>query len=723
MNKDEGVIVIHQSSLRGKKSGAPELQHSIVQDVLCDSPVPSSAPSAAPFVFSSYRTSPQTSVSSLSTSSCPKPVQRPEPVGRGLSEDVLAWGALKNNVEHAGAGVQRHPRRSSTAPTLRQPPKLQRQEERKTAFVDGLVGKEPWSLTSSYPTKSWSSWIDSATDMVEAIWPLSTSPRCKAGPTGKGVLPLRMFIQETLKRSGTSYSTLQVALYYLILIKPHVPSHDFTMQQPQDEQSLRALQCGRRMFLAALILASKYLQDRTYSANAWSKISGLKVAEVNLNEMTFLSTVKWKLHIPTPTFERWTDIVLTTSSPQPPGPPTGLARSECWKSIVRRLTPDLESIPSKVSSAVTMACHTSQVYRLLRPIGNSGLEAWPIRFTSPEGATSDLQGSQTFHARTEVDLPPLPPTRVEPLPTPQITPESSTFSTPAVSATFAKPWCLHTTQSVCMTQTVIQHGPRTSTSDVLSSYPGVCRLSSTRSSSSESSPESMVSDNSSYKHSRSSSFSSVSSSLALPGADFAKLVRIATCTDVCNTEPETLSLSEKDVQIGLGDAAAPISNSIFGSLCASPKQMTNWSPTASDVPGIQPAQCERSICMGPPKRTHSQRESVDLSCLQDHVRDLLSSEKDKKYAIRRDPVGAESFLLRPTDCFKASVPPQLPLSSTSSRSLIPVSIKSVAVADQVSLSALPYRRPAATPLGKRRCCAHTAATYDEEDWRASYADA
>ncbi|CAJ0889916.1 13790_t:CDS:2 [Entrophospora sp. SA101] len=30
--------------------------------------------------------------------------------------------------------------------------------------------------------------------------------------------------------------------------------------------------CGRRMFLASLIVASKYLQDNNYSNNAWSKI-------------------------------------------------------------------------------------------------------------------------------------------------------------------------------------------------------------------------------------------------------------------------------------------------------------------------------------------------------------------------------------------------------------------------------------------------------------------
>ena len=111
--------------------------------------------------------------------------------------------------------------------------------------------------------------LDFSVQIIAAIWPLS-SITCRSGMGNKGILPLRTFIQETLRRSRTSYSTLQVTLYYLILIKPYVPEHDFTMEEP-----VRALQCGRRTFLSALILASKYLQDRNYSARAWNKISGL----------------------------------------------------------------------------------------------------------------------------------------------------------------------------------------------------------------------------------------------------------------------------------------------------------------------------------------------------------------------------------------------------------------------------------------------------------------
>lgn len=55
--------------------------------------------------------------------------------------------------------------------------------------------------------------------------------------------------------------------------------------------------CGRRMFLAALICASKFLQDRTYSNKAWAKISSLPVHEINTNEKVFLDLLEYNLFV------------------------------------------------------------------------------------------------------------------------------------------------------------------------------------------------------------------------------------------------------------------------------------------------------------------------------------------------------------------------------------------------------------------------------------------
>jgi hypothetical protein len=360
---------------------------------------------------------------------------------------------------------------------------------------------------------------DSSTQIVEAIWPLSSVP-CRNEMGAKGVLPLRTFIQETLRRSRTSYSTLQVALYYLILIKPHVPKHDFTMEQPDDAHSIRALQCGRRMFLSALILASKYLQDRNYSARAWSKISGLNTLEINQNEMAFLLAVNWELHITDAVFQRWTDIVLKYTPQLPPSPgssPSLEEQTADWKSIILRLNPELDNIegfsPSTCAKAnvksISAAC--PRVFVPLAadqtPFGYGSAESTPTpRYYTP----SIMEPSPAY-----------PPSKPAPalglLPTPRLTPQSTGFNTPAVSA--ASYMLSKSSMGFAMA-----HASSVSASQVNEKWQNASspqfyvahrRSSLANSVSSMSSPESMISDSSS-RSSRSSSISSASSTTGAP---------------------------------------------------------------------------------------------------------------------------------------------------------------------------------------------------------------
>lgn len=158
-----------------------------------------------------------------------------------------------------------------------------------------------------------------ATRLITAFWPLSACPPMMSTCfNGAGVLPLRVFIQETLKRSRASYSTLQVALFYLVLLKARLPTgvaeqNSRNSSRESGDRECRAMQCGRRMFLSALMLASKYLQDRNYSARAWSKISGLRSNEINENERDYLHLIDYSLHIPKDSFDNWSKIVISLS--------------------------------------------------------------------------------------------------------------------------------------------------------------------------------------------------------------------------------------------------------------------------------------------------------------------------------------------------------------------------------------------------------------------------
>ncbi|CAG8566018.1 3926_t:CDS:2 [Paraglomus brasilianum] len=183
---------------------------------------------------------------------------------------------------------------SSDYSILRMIPSLISEKNRKAAFVENLV--------------------DTAALIIDVVWSKFTvNPRAR-------LIPMRVFLQQTLRRSRTSYSTLQTALFYLFRIKPQIEQRALKPRGPPTPcdkgsedggHNTDPATCGRRMFLAALIIASKYLQDSNYSNRAWSKISGLPLAEINENEVIFLRLIDYKLFIAEDVFKRWSSLLLT----------------------------------------------------------------------------------------------------------------------------------------------------------------------------------------------------------------------------------------------------------------------------------------------------------------------------------------------------------------------------------------------------------------------------
>ncbi|KAI1300442.1 hypothetical protein F5Y03DRAFT_228143 [Xylaria venustula] len=477
-----------------------------------DSALASSASSSSTSVFSdtSSLTSDNTSISTTSDTSyqCDRDLGYfPQRSSFCRAESVCNYSQTGQSQQvEISQALRQNPRRTSNSSVARNgPPTLARQSERKFNFVENLV--------------------DSSTQIVETIWPLaSVFHRQEMGH--KAVLPLRTFIQETLRRSRTSYSTLQVALYYLILIKPHVPCHDFTMEQPDDLHAVRALQCGRRMFLAALILASKYLQDRNYSARAWSKISGLATLEINQNEMAFLSAVNYKLHITNTVFKRWTEIVLKHTPYQPPSSGAGSSQIlpggfSDWKNFILQLDPDLDNledlIPFGPSRKVLASLPESPIPSPLTPRARSipVIEAPDATPTPRNIATPTIMEPLLSAVHT--------PGRLAPalglLPTPRLTPQSAGFCTPAVAAANSM------LSGKCSMSFAMAQVAQVSASQNMDRWPGSIntsprsytltrRPSIANSISSASSPESMISDSS--RTSRSSSISSASSLASAP---------------------------------------------------------------------------------------------------------------------------------------------------------------------------------------------------------------
>ncbi|GAA6013780.1 hypothetical protein JCM10207_008188 [Rhodosporidiobolus poonsookiae] len=308
----------------------------------------------------------------------------------------------------------------------------------KDKFVNGLVG--------------------AAVLAIESIWGTSASN----SPPAAGVLPLQYFVREVLRRSRTSCSTLQLALYYLHKSRREIreavaradgargemvrleeqikavkrsagPTHHAYPSPPHSPADVDAaldgtteetvasfaalgqrftslveaqnspVLCGRRCFLAALILAAKFLSDRCFSARAWSKISGLSTLEVNRAEKELLKTMKYELFVGAEGFRRWTERLstLTTppASPVPAAPlalasapalsPAALARHGLARSSSEYIAPAPLPVPlpsSAVAHAPPMARRQLSRGATLPTLGTSRATGFPVAVAQPRAA-------------------------------------------------------------------------------------------------------------------------------------------------------------------------------------------------------------------------------------------------------------------------------------------------------------------------------------------------
>ncbi|KAF7721173.1 hypothetical protein EC973_005140 [Apophysomyces ossiformis] len=171
------------------------------------------------------------------------------------------------------------------------------QREQQRAYVNALVVVTVQAITS--------------------IWPAATNK-----PSNKPIADLNTFLHHILKHSRTTHSTLQLALFYLFRIRPKVneaSSHNDVY-----------VKCGRRMFLAALICAHKFLQDKTYKNSAWSKVSGLSAAEISHAEKVMLELLDYRLYVKKNTYDQWITMLQQHLKIHPiPAPPLSPLPSLC----------------------------------------------------------------------------------------------------------------------------------------------------------------------------------------------------------------------------------------------------------------------------------------------------------------------------------------------------------------------------------------------------------
>lgn len=412
------------------------------------------------------------------------------------------------------------------------------------------------------------------------------------------------------------------------------------------------------MFLAALILASKYLQDRNYSARAWSKISGLNTLEINQNELMFLKAVGWRLHIDEATFQRWTDLVLKLT-PGAGGPP--VAEGQCWQTVLPRLTPELDAVESEsmtpVSAMGGMDIALSESLSSRSLPRNESVRSL-TREQAPAFAPSLPQTLEPTPRMEYSNMAMSGVPRPTMLPTPQMTPQSHVAPTPAASvATYnpARPsicTAMSQAQNACMARSTLDQRPplsfcpRAPSYDV---YPAAARRSSlARSTSSASSPESMVSDVSTLS-SRSSRSSSVSSNASgTSGTAPARLAVKATLRCTSNSIKE----SRKTLAI-----ASPIDESSLVGVYSSPEYPNSMSSSIADLSHFSLdsslSEAAQSLCElagATPERRKCRkrgRTGSDDLLLQNHVRHLINLGASGDHSVLPDGQLPRSFMTQP----------------------------------------------------------------------------
>ena len=302
----------------------------------------------------------------------------------------------------------------------------------------------PRNINNQLPTPPSPSTLPSSP--LSVVLPETCIEKGTSTPTSS-LVPIRSFVHEVLRRSRTSGGVLQTALCYLEAIRPKIPQlvelerHGQRIDESaQDHRICRAtdselaesasiapasimdtvricddsslpamdpivacsqdipsclpspLLCPRRAFLACLILASKFTQDKCYSNRAWAKLSGLPAREISRCERALGEALDWRLWV--------------GKRPSAPSPPCGqvplgnqpVIRSQSMSSLT-------DPIPSRLPFLVPVVkpeiASNSSELRSLRRCATLPVEAYTCLSSTPFGNVPQRTSPEASHDDSE----------------------------------------------------------------------------------------------------------------------------------------------------------------------------------------------------------------------------------------------------------------------------------------------------------------------------------
>ncbi|KAJ2664992.1 PHO85 cyclin-5 [Coemansia sp. RSA 1199] len=109
--------------------------------------------------------------------------------------------------------------------------------------------------------------------------------------------------------AGSTHS-LPNSFRSFVAAKPAVPAAPASKPETKEagapgQSKPNVTKCGRRMFVAALISASKFMFDQSYSNKAWNKITKLPPRQISDMERAFLDMIDYRLYVDRSTYEKF----------------------------------------------------------------------------------------------------------------------------------------------------------------------------------------------------------------------------------------------------------------------------------------------------------------------------------------------------------------------------------------------------------------------------------
>ncbi|CAO3678171.1 unnamed protein product [Rhizopus stolonifer] len=108
----------------------------------------------------------------------------------------------------------------------------------------------------------------------------------------------KKFCKQVLTATQLSESVILLGLKYIAMLLQFNPSIQ------------GAAGSEYRLFIVALMLGNKFLDDNTFTNKTWSKVTGMKVKDLNMMELEFLDVLGFQLFVQKEEFERYKRALL-----------------------------------------------------------------------------------------------------------------------------------------------------------------------------------------------------------------------------------------------------------------------------------------------------------------------------------------------------------------------------------------------------------------------------